>query len=220
MEPSSFRTCYLTFCSLSFLDEHYGEQFYLIELWWGPNEFIHRKSPVLSMLSLKPKEIWISSEKTFAQIHPHHPTLLLQLKLDSSPSRTLKVKYKVWHKKRCATFQNSHLIFVMYMNINLGYEQEWAVSVCDHGGGANNKESTCNTGDLGSIPVLGRSPRRGHSNPLQYSCLENPMDRGACWVTVHEVTHSQTWLKQLSTHACRQSWWEKTWSWVRSNLLM
>ena len=137
------------------------------------------------------------------------PTLLLQLKLDSSPSRTLKVKYKVWHKKRCATFQNSHLIFVIYMNRYLGNEQEWALSVCDPGGGANDKESTCNTGDLGSVPVLGRSPRRGQSNPLQYSCLENPMDRGACWATVYGVTQSQMWLKQLITHACRQSWWGK-----------
>ena len=41
------------------------------------------------------------------------------------------------------------------------------------------KESTCNAGDLGLIPGLGRSPGGGHGNPLQYSCLENPMDRGA-----------------------------------------
>ena len=42
----------------------------------------------------------------------------------------------------------------------------------------------------------------GHGNPLQYSCLENPMDRGTWWATVHGVTESQTQLKQLSTHAC------------------
>ena len=41
------------------------------------------------------------------------------------------------------------------------------------------KESACNAGDLASIPGLGRSPRGGHGSPLQYSCLENPMDRGA-----------------------------------------
>ena len=156
-----------------------------------------------------PKEIWIASEKTFAQIYPHHPTLLLQLKLDSSPSRTLKVKYKVWHRKRYATFQNSHQIFVIYMNRNLGNGQEWTLRMCDHGGRVNSKESTCNMGDLGSIPLLGRSPRGGHGNPLQYSCLENPMNRGAWWATVHGITQSQTWLKQLSTHACRQSWWKK-----------
>ena len=43
------------------------------------------------------------------------------------------------------------------------------------------KESACNAGDLGSIPGLGRCPGGGHGNPLQYSCLENPMDRGAWW---------------------------------------
>ena len=48
---------------------------------------------------------------------------------------------------------------------------------------------------LGSIPGLGRSPGGGHGNPLQYSCLENPMDRGAWRVTVHGVAESQTRLK-------------------------
>ena len=46
-------------------------------------------------------------------------------------------------------------------------------------GCSDGKESVCNAGDLGSIPGSGRSPGGGHSNPLQYSCLENPMDRGA-----------------------------------------
>ena len=45
------------------------------------------------------------------------------------------------------------------------------------------KESACNAGDLGSIPGSGRSPGEGNDNPLQYSCLENPMDRGAWWAT-------------------------------------
>ena len=54
---------------------------------------------------------------------------------------------------------------------------------------------------LRSIPELGRSPGGGYGNPLQYSCLENPMDRGAWRAAVHMVTKSQTWLKQLSTHA-------------------
>ena len=56
------------------------------------------------------------------------------------------------------------------------------------------KESACNTGDIkdaGLIPGLGRSPRGGRGNPLQYSCLENPMDRGAWWATVHGVSKSR-----------------------------
>ena len=55
--------------------------------------------------------------------------------------------------------------------------------------------------DVGSIPGSGRSPRGGHGNLLQYSCLENLMDRGAWWATVHRVAKSWTWLKQLSMHA-------------------
>ena len=49
------------------------------------------------------------------------------------------------------------------------------------------KESACNAGDLGSIPGPGRSPGEGNGNPFQYSYLENPMDRGAWWATVHGV---------------------------------
>ena len=50
------------------------------------------------------------------------------------------------------------------------------------------EESACNAGDLGSIPGLGRFPGEGNGNPLQYSCLENPMDRGAWLATVHGVS--------------------------------
>ena len=52
-------------------------------------------------------------------------------------------------------------------------------------GGAEVKASACNVGDLGSIPGSGRSPGEGNGNPLQYSCLANPVDRGAWWATVH-----------------------------------
>ena len=60
--------------------------------------------------------------------------------------------------------------------------------------GSDGKESARNAGDLGLIPGLERSPGEGNGNPLQYSCLENPMDRGAWQATVHGVTKSQTWL--------------------------
>ena len=58
----------------------------------------------------------------------------------------------------------------------------------------NIKVSAYNAGDLGLIPGSRRSPGEGNGNPLQYSCLENPMDRGAWWATVHRVTRSWTWL--------------------------
>ena len=69
--------------------------------------------------------------------------------------------------------------------------------------GLSGKESTCKaaaTGNRNFIPGSGRSPGGRHGNPLQYSCLENPMDRGAWWATVHGVTKSQTRRKQLSIH--------------------
>ena len=61
-------------------------------------------------------------------------------------------------------------------------------------GSSGSAESACNAEDLGSVPGLGRSCGEGNSNPLQYSCLENPMDRGAWWATVHGVEKSQARL--------------------------
>ena len=55
-------------------------------------------------------------------------------------------------------------------------------------GGSDGKEYTCNVGDLGSISESRRSPGEGNDNPLQYSYLENPMDKGAWWAAVHGVT--------------------------------
>ena len=55
-------------------------------------------------------------------------------------------------------------------------------------GGSEGKESACNAGNPSSIPGSGRSPGEGNGNPLQYSCLENPTDRGAWWVTVHIIS--------------------------------
>ena len=66
------------------------------------------------------------------------------------------------------------------------------------------KKPPANVGDFegtDSIPVSGRSPREGHGNPLQYPCLENPMDRGAWRIAVHGITKSWTRLKRLSMHA-------------------
>ena len=59
-------------------------------------------------------------------------------------------------------------------------------------GGSDGKELACNMREPGSIPGSGRSSGEGNGNPLQYSCLENPMDKGSWWVTVHGVTKSHT----------------------------
>ena len=60
--------------------------------------------------------------------------------------------------------------------------------------GSVSKESASDVENPGSIPGLGRSPEEGNGNPLQYSCLENPLDRGAWWATVHRIAKSQTQL--------------------------
>ena len=72
-------------------------------------------------------------------------------------------------------------------------------------GGSEDKASACNAGDPGTIPGLGRSPGEGNGNPLQYSCPENPMGRGAWQATVHGVAKSQTWLSNFThTHTLLQ----------------
>ena len=80
------------------------------------------------------------------------------------------------------------IYFVMYAHVK---------SLCSTLGGSEVKASACNAGDLGLIPGSGRSPREGNGNPLQYSCLENPMDGGAWWATVHGVAKSRTQLSNL-----------------------
>ena len=65
-------------------------------------------------------------------------------------------------------------------------------------GGSEVKVSACNVGDLGSTPGSGRFPGEGNGTPLQYSCLENPIDGGAWWATVHGVTKSQTRLSDFT----------------------
>ena len=75
---------------------------------------------------------------------------------------------------------HTHIHTHTYLSIYLGFP-----------GGSDGKESACNAGDLGSVPGSERSPGEGNGNPLQYSCLENSMDRGAWQVTVHGVAKSQ-----------------------------
>ena len=76
--------------------------------------------------------------------------------------------------------------------------------MCFPGGtsGKNPPANTGDTGDVGSILGSGSSPGGGHGNPLHYSCLENPMDRGAWGVTAHGVAKFQTQLKRPRTHTC------------------
>ena len=86
----------------------------------------------------------------------------------------------------------------LYLNFQL-FKAAWLVFL----GGSDSKESACSAADAGSIPGLGRSPREGNGNPLKYSCLENPMDRGARQATVHGVAESDT-TEQLSLHVTQE----------------
>ena len=81
----------------------------------------------------------------------------------------------------------------MFYQIEGVFVYIWAFS-----GGSEVKASACNEGDLGLIPGLERSPGEGNGNPLQYSFLENPMDRGAWWATVHGIAKSQTPLSDFT----------------------
>ena len=69
-------------------------------------------------------------------------------------------------------------------------------------GGSVVKNLPANAGDMGSIPGSGRSPGEGNGNTFQYSCLENPMDRGAWWAAVHGVAKSWTQLSDFHFHVC------------------
>ena len=83
---------------------------------------------------------------------------------------------------------------IKYAYHNIHYLATHKSAIQGFPGSSDNKESACNAGDLGSTPGLGRSPEGGHGNPLRYSCLENPMDRGAWRTAVHRVTKSWTQL--------------------------
>ena len=73
-------------------------------------------------------------------------------------------------------------------------------------GGSEGKASAWNAGGQGSVPWSERSPGEGNGNLLQYSCLENPMDRGAWWATVHGVAKSQTWLSNYTSPHSTSMW--------------
>ena len=102
---------------------------------------------------------------------------MFQLDLEKAEEPEIKLQHPLdhWKSKRVPE------------NLELGFP-----------GGSEVKASACNAGDLGSIPGSGRSPGEENGNPLQYSCLENPMDGGAWWATVHGIAKSQTRLSDFT----------------------
>ena len=81
-------------------------------------------------------------------------------------------------------------LFFLFFLINLN-------AITTFPGGSDSKASVYNAGDLGSIPGSGRFPGEENGNPLQYSCLENPMDGGAWWATVHGVAKRRARLSDF-----------------------
>ena len=105
------------------------------------------------------------------------------MQIDDSLEKSLMLG-KIKGKRDCQRMRWLDSIIVA-INMNLGK--------C-FPGGSDDKASVCNVGDLRLIPGLGRSPGEGNGSPLQYSCLEDPMDGGAWWATVHGVAKSQIQL--------------------------
>ena len=107
-------------------------------------------------------------------------------------------------KLALVTYENKTIKFPMVLGKAVLLRITWAEELAHwkrlwcFPGSSEVKASACNAGDLGSIPGLGRSPGEGNGNPLQYSCLENPMDGGAWWATVHRVAKSRTWLSDFT----------------------
>ena len=105
--------------------------------------------------------------------------------------------WEQWHthdllKKLISTTQSSKIIMLI-IAVVCG-KKIWFLTFLGFPGSSNSKEYACNAGDQGSVSGLGRSPGEGNGNPLQYSCLENPMDGGARQVRVHGVAKSRTQL--------------------------
>ena len=85
---------------------------------------------------------------------------------------------------------------------NLAYLQRYVI-ITSFPGGTNGKELACQSRRCKSHrynPWVRKTPGEGHGNPIQYSCMEIPMDRGAWWVKIHRVVQSQTWLKRQQAH--------------------
>ena len=148
---------------------------------------------------MNPRQLILSSD----------PQLFLPSELCSLLNQNLLLLYFLWRPKQSRLWSgwNERISLWVMLGRQLVYVVALYCRVELHRsiplgfpGGSDGKESTCNVRDPGLIPGLGRSPGEGYGNPLQYSCLENPMDRGVWWATVHGVTKSWTGLSNLLTY--------------------
>ena len=130
---------------------------------------------------------------------PQHFTLPPVFRIPiPTPPHVIICLFDYSHPTRCEVTSHHGFDFISLMANNIEHLVIWLLIICtsslDFPCGLNSKESICNARDLGSIPESGRSPGEGNGNPLQYSCLGNPMDRGAWWAIIHWVAKNWTWL--------------------------
>ena len=132
---------------------------------------------------------WIGD--AFQSAHPLLPSILSVFKLSQHQGLFNCLQLSVVYLHQVAKYKNiyTYLLYTQVASRRL-----------------SGKESACNAGNLGLIPGSGRSPGGGHGNPLQYSYLEKPMDRGVWQATFHKVVRSQTPLRQISMHYKNTKW--------------
>ena len=173
------------------------------------------------MQILRPQNYWIlNSESKPCSLCLNKPSsgTWSLLKFENHWPRTVSLKTLVhisitWRvlktpKTQATTQANSvnHWVWIkQYQCQGLKVKQDISRKTAGLPCGSVSKESACNAGDPGSISGLGRSPGEGNGNPVQYSCLENSIDRGAWWATVHGITKTGTRTEWLThTHTGRQ----------------
>ena len=163
--------------------------------------------PILLLISLKVKSFLLSLKTFYLVLFPSFffvppppfPTPRPHTHLVSGPLFSLSFYYLAIHKKFFISSLSNSLPFTYWHFTGFSFSKSvLCVYVCMHRGGSEGKAAACNVGDLGSIPGSGRSPGEGNGNPLQYSCLENPMDRGAWRAAVRGVAKTQTRLSDFT----------------------
>ena len=116
----------------------------------------------------------------FPRMKIYHPFIFKQFRWQRIHLQCRRFQFDSWVRKIC--WRRDRLPSPVFL---------------DFPGDSAGKESACNVRNLGSIPGLGRPPGEWKGYPLQYSALENSMDRGGWWATVHRVSKSRTWLSNF-----------------------
>ena len=139
---------------------------------------------------------WCWGKATFFLVYNHIGEFYIRIVLERSALNILCLLIGVVKHRRLWLFK---LLLRGFRVLKLWYLDRLLFPL-GFPGGSEVKASACNAGDLGLIPGLGRSPGEGNGDPLQCSCLENPMDGGAWWATDHGVAKSRTRLSDF-THS-------------------